>query len=138
MKKQEHYCYGFGFIEDNKGGLKNMNNIMRYKGYWAKVQYSEEDDCFWGEIEGINDSISFEGTSVKELREDFEGAVNDYIDLCKKYNKEPQKQYNGSFNVRINPELHREASFLSKVKNISLNQFVERAIAKEVKLCLEE
>lgn len=115
-----------------------MNNIMRYKGYWAKVQYSEEDDCFWGEIEGINDSISFEGTSVKELREDFEGAVNDYIDLCKRYNKEPQKQYNGSFNVRINPELHREASFLSKVKNISLNQFVERAIAKEVKLCLEK
>lgn len=115
-----------------------MNNVMKYRDYWAKVQYSEEDNCFWGEIEGINDSISFEGTSVKELREDFEGAIDDYIEHCKRYNKEPQKQYSGSFNIRINPELHREASFLSKINNISLNQFVERAIAKEVKLCLEE
>ena len=51
---------------------------------------------------------------------------------------EPQKQYSGSFNIRIDPELHREASLLSKIKDISLNQFVERAIAKEVKLSLDK
>ena len=46
-----------------------MNNIMRYKGYWARVQYSDEDECFWGEIEGLkNTSISFEGNTVKELK----------------------------------------------------------------------
>ena len=45
---------------------------MRYKGYWAKIQYSEADNCFWGEIEGIRDSITFEGTTVDELRKDFE------------------------------------------------------------------
>lgn len=115
-----------------------MNNVMRYKGYWAKVQYSEEDNCFWGEIEGINDSISFEGTTVEELRSDFEGAIDDYIDHCERYGVEPQKQYSGSFNIRIAPELHRDASMLSKIKDISLNQFVERAIAKEVKLSLNK
>ena len=111
---------------------------MRYKGYWAKIQYSEEDNCFWGEIEGINDMITFEGTTVGELREDFEGAIDDYIDHCNRYNKEPQKQYSGSFNIRIDPELHREASLLSKIKDMSLNQFVEKAIAKEVKLGLNK
>lgn len=111
---------------------------MRYNGYWAKVQYSEEDNCFFGEIEGINDSISFEGSSVKELRKDFEEAIDGYIEHCKMYNKEPQKQYSGSFNIRINPELHRDASFLSKIKDISLNQFVEKAIAREVKLELNK
>lgn len=111
-----------------------MNNVMKYKGYWAKIQYSDDDKCFWGEIEGINDSISFEGTSVKELREDFEGAIDDYIEHCNRYGKEPQKQYSGSFNIRINPELHRDASILSKIRDISLNQLVERALAKEVKL----
>lgn len=115
-----------------------MNNVMRYKGYFAKVQYSEEDNCFWGEIEGINDLISFEGTSVKELRKDFEEAIDSYIEHCQRYNKEPQKQYSGSFNIRINPELHREASLLSKLKDMSLNQFVEKAIAKEVKLSLNK
>ena len=115
-----------------------MNNVMRYKEYWAKVQFSEADNCFWGEIEGINDSISFEGSSVEELRRDFEEAIDSYIEHCKRYNKEPQKQYSGSFNIRIAPELHRDASMLSKIKDISLNQFVERAIAKEVKLCLNK
>ena len=115
-----------------------MNNVMRYKEYWAKVQYSEEDNCFWGEIEGINDSISFEGTTVEELRKDFEEAIDSYIEHCQRYNKEPQKQYSGSFNIRIAPELHRDASMLSKIKDISLNQFVERAIAKEVKLSLNK
>lgn len=115
-----------------------MDNVMKYKGYWAKVQYSEKDNCFWGEIEGINDSISFEGTSVEELKKDFEEAIDGYIEHCQRYNKEPQKQYSGSFNIRIAPDLHREASMLSKVKDISLNQFVERAIVKEVKLCLNK
>lgn len=115
-----------------------MNNLMRYKGYWAKVQYNEEDDCFWGKIEGIRDSITFEGRTVDELRKDFEGAIDDYIEWCKADGVEPQKQYSGSFNIRIDPELHREASLLSKIKDISLNQFVERAIAKEVKLSLNK
>ena len=89
-----------------------MDNVMRYKGYWARVKYSEEDNCFWGKIEGIRDSITFEGTTVEELRKDFEGAIDDYIEWCKEDGVEPQKQYSGSFNIRIDPELHREASLL--------------------------
>jgi hypothetical protein len=53
-----------------------MKNIMKYKGYWAEIKYSDEDECFWGEIEGLkNDSISFEGTTVKELKKDFKDAI---------------------------------------------------------------
>ena len=22
-----------------------MNNIMKYKGYWAEIKYSDEDEC---------------------------------------------------------------------------------------------
>ena len=49
-----------------------MKNIMTYKGYWAEINYSEEDECFCGEVEGLTkDSISFEGTTVKELKKRF-------------------------------------------------------------------
>ena len=42
-----------------------MDNIMKYKGYWAEIKYSDEDECFCGHIEGIkNSSISFEGETV--------------------------------------------------------------------------
>lgn len=69
-----------------------MDNVMRYKGYWAKIQYSKADNCFWGEIEGINDSISFEGASVEELRKDFEEAIDSYIENSKIYKIKAQKQ----------------------------------------------
>ncbi len=36
-----------------------MRNQMRYKGYFAKVEYSEEDDAFVGHIAGIQDIIGF-------------------------------------------------------------------------------
>ena len=29
-----------------------MNNVMKYKGYWAEIRYSDEDECFYGIIEG--------------------------------------------------------------------------------------
>lgn len=115
-----------------------MDNVMRYKGYWAKVQYSEEDNCFLGKIEGIIDSITFEGTTVDELRKDFEDAIDTYIESCKEDGVEPRKQYSGSFNIRVSPELHRDASILSKLRDISLNQLVERALAKEVKMGLNK
>ena len=49
-----------------------MNNIMKYKDYWAKIEYSDEDECFYGIVEGLkNSTISFEGKTVKELKKDF-------------------------------------------------------------------
>ena len=27
-----------------------MKSIMRYKGYWAEVRYSDEDECFGGKL----------------------------------------------------------------------------------------
>ena len=59
-----------------------MDNIMRYKGYWAEVRYSDEDECFWGKIEGLkNTSITFEGNTVKELNKCFNGMgeVQQYV-----------------------------------------------------------
>ena len=89
---------------------------------------------FCGKVEGLKkDTILFEGNSVKELKEDFENAIDSYLELCKKRNEEPEKQYKGSFNVRIKPELHREAAIVAKRNNISLNQLVERAIINQLK-----
>ena len=62
----------------------------------------------------------------------FAEAVEDYLLLCKEAGKEPQKAYKGSFNVRISPELHKEAVMLASRKGISLNAFVEKTIYEAV------
>ncbi len=101
---------------------------MQYNGYNAKVEYSDEDKCFFGVIIGINDSISFEGQSIEELKEAFKEAVEDYLDMCKRLSKEPEKTYKGSFNVRINPMLHKQAALVAAANGLTLNKLVEAAV----------
>ena len=105
-----------------------MNDIIQYKGYFATVHFSADDDVFYGKILAINDLVSFEGSTVRELKKAFHQAVDDYLETCKTLNKEPDKAYKGSFNVRIPAELHREAANYSAVKDMSLNDFVRFAI----------
>jgi predicted HicB family RNase H-like nuclease len=103
---------------------------MIYKDYIGSVHYSTEDEVFYGELEGVNDLISYEGSSVSELKSAFEEAVEDYLELCKLNGKEPEKMYKGSFNVRISPELHKQAAQRAFMEGKSLNQYVEEAIAQ--------
>ena len=105
-----------------------MKDLMMYKDYIGSVHYSTEDEIFYGKIEGINDSISYEGSSVSELKAAFEEAVEDYLELCNLNGKVPEKMYKGSFNIRIRPELHKQAVQRAIIEGKSLNQYVEEAI----------
>jgi predicted HicB family RNase H-like nuclease len=40
-----------------------VNNILTYKGFIGSVNYSADDHVFFGKIEGINDLVTFEGTT---------------------------------------------------------------------------
>ena len=113
-----------------------MKNVMTYKGYWAKIEYSDEDECFFGKIEGLkNDLICFEGETVKELKEDFKNAIDHYLETCKNLNEKPEVQCKGSLNVRLGPKLHNEAKIKSEEKKISINEFIKQAVANYIKTC---
>ena len=111
-----------------------MDNIMRYKGYWAEIRYSEEDECFWGSIEGLkNTSITFEGYTVKELKKDFKEAIDFYLDNCKACSEVPERQCKGSLNVRLGTELHTKAKLKSIEEHISINELIKNAVAAYLK-----
>ena len=99
-------------------------NTMNYKGYAARIEYSDEDDCFIGHIAGINDIVGFHADSVAELHIAFEESVDDYIETCKKVGKLPQKPYSGKVMLRIPPELHARAAMLAEARGKSLNSWV--------------
>jgi predicted HicB family RNase H-like nuclease len=109
-----------------------VNNALEYKGYFSSVIFSNEGNCFFGKILGINDLVTFEGTTVQEIKAAFQEAVDDYLLMCEQAGKEPEKVYKGSFNVRIDPELHKKASILAQAEHISLNQFIELSVAEKV------
>ena len=106
-----------------------MNNTMEYKGYVGTIEFSEEDCLLFGQVLGIKSLISYEGSTAKELLEDFHTAVDDYLEVCSANGMEPERSYKGSFNVRVNPELHKEAAIRALAEGISLNSLVERAIS---------
>lgn len=105
-----------------------MNDILEYKSYYAEVHFSGEDEVFYGKIIGINDLVSFEGTTVSELKKAFREAVDDYLVTCEELGKDAEKTYKGSFNVRIPSELHRQAARYATIKKMTLNDFVRYAI----------
>ena len=109
-----------------------MKNTMEYKGYVGSVEFSEADGVFFGQVMGIRSLISYEGTTAGELVEDFHGAVDGYLELCRAQGTEPERAYKGSFNVRISPELHRKAAICAAAQNISLNSLVEQSLEKYV------
>ena len=109
-----------------------MNNILEYKGYYGSVEYSLEDECFHGKIVDISDLVTFEGDSIVSLKKAFHEMVDDYIIDCEELGKTSLKKYEGSLNIVIPPELHKEAAITASKRGMSLNDFVKKAIADEL------
>lgn len=110
-----------------------MTDVIDYRGFLGSVRFSAEDALFFGKIEGIDDLVSFEGATVKELTKAFREAVDDYLNLCEKAGKHPEKSFKGSFNVRIRANLHRLAYRQALREGKTLNQFIQDAVEHEVR-----
>jgi len=106
-----------------------MSDILQYQNYYASVHFSATDEVFYGKILGINDLVSFEGMSVKELKKSFKEAVEDYLEVCEATGKPPEKTYKGTFNVRVPSTLHKQAALFAAIHNITLNEFVKKALS---------
>jgi predicted HicB family RNase H-like nuclease len=64
-------------------GLKRFNDQLQYKDFIGSVNFSANDQIYYGKIEGISDLVTFEGNTVQTLTQDFHQAVEDYIKDCK-------------------------------------------------------
>lgn len=103
-------------------------NLMEYKGYHAKITFDSEDNIFVGEVVGIKDSLNFHGSSVEELKEMFQQSIDNYLCMCENFNKTPDKEYSGVFNVRIKPELHKKLVLNAANEEITLNALMNRIV----------
>ena len=104
------------------------SDMMKYKGYKASIYFDEKDKMFVGEVFGISDSLNFHGRSIDELEEAFHDCIENYLEICEKIGKEPQKEFSGTFNVRTTPALHKEAAEYAAENGITLNQTISRAL----------
>jgi predicted HicB family RNase H-like nuclease len=97
---------------------------MTYKGYQAKVDLDEEAGVFHGEVINTRDVITFQGSSVEELKQAFEDSVDDYLEFCASRGEDPEKPVSGKFLVRVPPEIHRQIMTEARRQGKSLNAYV--------------
>ena len=81
---------------------------MKYRGYAAFIEYSEDDGCFVGHIAGVNDIVGFHGESVEELSVAFVEAVDDYLETCEALGRSVQESIGRGSNQEGQPQVSDE------------------------------
>jgi predicted HicB family RNase H-like nuclease len=107
-------------------------NTLSHKNFHARVEFDAEDGLFVGRIAGINDVVGFHGESVEELTSAFREAVEDYIEICRRVGKEPERAYSGKLMLRVSPDLHAQAARAAELSGKSLNQWGEDVLRAAV------
>ena len=110
-------------------------DYLEYKGYKGSGEYSKEDNCLFGKVQGMSKAlILYEGQTLDELRQDFEAGVDSYIEGCRADGVEPAKPYSGRLNLRMSSELHSRMAAFVAASGTTINDFINKAIKNELKL----
>ena len=103
-------------------------NILKYKDYEGTAEIDMDRQVCRGKVLFINDLVTYETATPKELQNEFEAAVDDYIETCDMLGRAAQKPLKGQFNVRIPPALHKTASLRAVQDGGSLNDVVVKSL----------
>ena len=104
--------------------------MMEHKGYVGKVEFDDEAGIFHGEVINTRDVITFQGTTVEEIRVAFKDSVEDYLDFCAKLGHAPEKPFTGKLMLRLPPDLHRKAYISAQQRGKSLNAWITECIGE--------
>lgn len=105
--------------------------MLVHKGYMGHVEFDDEMEIFHGEVINTRDVITFQGSTVEEIKTAFIDSVEDYLAFCTERNEQPERPFSGKLNLRLEPELHREAYVAAKLNHMSLNQWITSAIRQQ-------
>jgi predicted HicB family RNase H-like nuclease len=105
-------------------------NMMKYKGYIARIEYDEEDRIFVGHLAGIKDIVGFHGITVDELEDAFHESVDNYIAISEETGRPVQKPYSGKLMLRVSPDVHAAVATAAEVHGKSINQWASDVLDK--------
>jgi predicted HicB family RNase H-like nuclease len=104
------------------------DKTFSHKGYCGSIESSVEDDCLYGQILFVRDVVTYEAEKIRELKTAFENTVDYYLEKCERDGLVPDKPFNGTFNVRLSPEMHRAAAMEAARVGTSLNDLVKECL----------
>ena len=107
---------------------------LRYKGFVGSIEAELKDNTLYGKVLGLDAKtmITYEGSTLSELKKDFQNGVDDYIAHCKEHNIPLHKSYSGNFNIRIPSDLHAKIAATAQSAGLSVNAFIKDTLSKAV------
>jgi predicted HicB family RNase H-like nuclease len=108
-------------------------DLLNYKGYLGLVRFVEDEGVFRGRVVNIQDTVTFQGKSVDELRREFQSSVDDYLAFCKDLGEEADKPFSGRLTLRMKPATHRTLKTLAQIQGQSLNHVVTGILNREAR-----
>jgi predicted HicB family RNase H-like nuclease len=107
-----------------------MRTLSPYKGFQAAVEY--DDGVLLVRLLHIEDAVSTTCDAASDVIPAFRELVDDYIETCREIGEEPNRPFKGSFNIRIEPRLHRDAAMCAAVYETTLNSWIGKAIREKL------
>jgi predicted HicB family RNase H-like nuclease len=110
-----------------------MNNMMDIDGHRAIISFDPVLNQFRGEFVGLNGGADFYAKSVETLRKEGARSLKTFLSVCEERDIEPYKSFSGKFVVRVPPKLHARVAEAANAAGVSINQWVQEALEREVR-----
>jgi predicted HicB family RNase H-like nuclease len=104
--------------------------------YIKVVEWSEEDKCYIGTCPGLMFG-GIHGQDEVAVYRELCVAAEEVIELMKKSGKPLppgtiKKEYSGTFNLRVAPDVHKALAIRAATRGESLNAYCEKVLAHEI------
>jgi predicted HicB family RNase H-like nuclease len=65
--------------------------MIKHKDYIGSFTFDEKTNLFQGKVSNVQYPLTFQGKSIKEMKQSFRDSIDEYLAWCKKYDKIPEK-----------------------------------------------
>lgn len=108
---------------------------MKYK-YKIDLTWDSEDKLYIARVPELDGCLSHGKTEFEAIR-NVEKAIHGWIKTAKEFKMkipEPvyQRNFSGSFNIRVPQEVHRHLALKAVEEKVSLNHLVSHILAKAI------
>ncbi|WP_337244976.1 type II toxin-antitoxin system HicB family antitoxin [Luteimonas sp. gir] len=111
-----------------------MSNVNKVKidGHWAVISYDPDIDMFRGEFVGLNGNADFYANTVAKLKAEGARSLREFLSICEERGIEPEKDFSGTFNLRVGKKRHEELAVAAAARGVSMNKLIDQAIEHEL------
>lgn len=132
LEYHQVYSFEIHYRSTSTGGI-TMKDLMKYKNYYGSVHFDDEGLIFYGKVEFIRALVTYEATNAKGLINAFRESIDDYLEMCKSRDIEPEVPFKGSLNTRLGGELHRRVALAAEQQHSTINKFIVETLNQAIK-----